>query len=176
MFWLCMMNGAAGHTYGANGIWQCNRKGQPHGASPTPRQRRLRQHLLGRGHAPRRRPSDRRRQALAGDAPLVDLRASLHVGGLGRCCGSGTGAVPVTAPSGNVVRPAPSAARMGRACFTCLSIGRLSSDSSSPAELTPSRTSIRSTAPCRPAATWWPTAKGRPAWRHPGTATIGWYF
>jgi hypothetical protein len=35
MFWLCMMNGAAGHTYGANGIWQCNREGQPHGASPT---------------------------------------------------------------------------------------------------------------------------------------------
>ena len=35
MFWLCMMNGAAGHTYGANGIWQCNRKGQPHGPSPT---------------------------------------------------------------------------------------------------------------------------------------------
>ena len=35
MFWLCLMNGAAGHTYGANGIWQCNRKGQPHGPSPT---------------------------------------------------------------------------------------------------------------------------------------------
>src|SRR5205823_11213150 len=35
MFWLCMSNGAAGHTYGANGIWQCNRKGQPHGPSPT---------------------------------------------------------------------------------------------------------------------------------------------
>jgi hypothetical protein len=34
MFWLCLMNGAAGHTYGANGIWQCNRAGQPHGASP----------------------------------------------------------------------------------------------------------------------------------------------
>ena len=27
MFWLCMINGAAGHTYGANGIWQCNRRG-----------------------------------------------------------------------------------------------------------------------------------------------------
>jgi hypothetical protein len=36
MFWLCMMNGAAGHTYGANGIWQVNRKDQPHGPSPTP--------------------------------------------------------------------------------------------------------------------------------------------
>jgi len=35
MFWLCMMNGAAGHTYGANGIWQCNRRDLPHGASPT---------------------------------------------------------------------------------------------------------------------------------------------
>ena len=34
MFWICMLNGAAGHTYGANGIWQCNRRDQPHGASP----------------------------------------------------------------------------------------------------------------------------------------------
>ncbi len=34
MFWLCLMNGAAGHTYGANGIWQVNRRGDPHGASP----------------------------------------------------------------------------------------------------------------------------------------------
>jgi hypothetical protein len=34
MFWLCMTNGAAGHTYGANGIWQVNRKGDPHGPSP----------------------------------------------------------------------------------------------------------------------------------------------
>jgi hypothetical protein len=34
MFWLCMTNGAAGHTYGANGIWQVNRKGAPHGPSP----------------------------------------------------------------------------------------------------------------------------------------------
>ncbi len=34
MFWLCMSNGAAGHTYGANGIWQCNRPGDPHGPSP----------------------------------------------------------------------------------------------------------------------------------------------
>jgi hypothetical protein len=35
MFWLCLMNGAKGHTYGANGIWQVNRRGQPHGPSPT---------------------------------------------------------------------------------------------------------------------------------------------
>lgn len=35
MFWLCMTNGAAGHTYGANGIWQVNRPGQPHGPSPS---------------------------------------------------------------------------------------------------------------------------------------------
>lgn len=35
MFWICMLNGAAGHTYGANGIWQCNRPGQPHGSSPN---------------------------------------------------------------------------------------------------------------------------------------------
>lgn len=35
MFWLCLMNGAQGHTYGANGLWQLNRPGQPHGPSPT---------------------------------------------------------------------------------------------------------------------------------------------
>ena len=35
MFWLCMMNGAVGHTYGANGIWQLNRPGDPHGPSPS---------------------------------------------------------------------------------------------------------------------------------------------
>jgi hypothetical protein len=35
MFWVSMLNGAAGHTYGANGIWQCNRRGQPYGFSPT---------------------------------------------------------------------------------------------------------------------------------------------
>lgn len=34
MFWLSVTNGAAGHTYGANGIWQCNRPGEPHGPSP----------------------------------------------------------------------------------------------------------------------------------------------
>jgi hypothetical protein len=34
MFWVSLMNGAPGHTYGANGIWQCNRPGQPHGNSP----------------------------------------------------------------------------------------------------------------------------------------------
>ncbi|PYJ02802.1 MAG: alpha-L-rhamnosidase [Verrucomicrobia bacterium] len=34
MFWASIMCGAAGHTYGANGIWQCNRPGQPHGRSP----------------------------------------------------------------------------------------------------------------------------------------------
>lgn len=34
MFWLCMTTGAAGHTYGANGIWQVNRPGKPHGPSP----------------------------------------------------------------------------------------------------------------------------------------------
>ena len=33
-FWSCMLSGAAGHTYGANGIWQVNRADQPHGASP----------------------------------------------------------------------------------------------------------------------------------------------
>ncbi len=34
MFWICMLNGTAGHTYGANGIWQNNRPGDPHGKSP----------------------------------------------------------------------------------------------------------------------------------------------
>jgi len=34
MFWACMLSGAAGHTYGANGIWQVNRPGQPFGPSP----------------------------------------------------------------------------------------------------------------------------------------------
>jgi hypothetical protein len=33
-FWSCVLNGAAGHTYGGNGIWQCNQPGIPHGASP----------------------------------------------------------------------------------------------------------------------------------------------
>ncbi len=34
MFWACMLNGAAGHTYGANGIWQVNTPEAPFGASP----------------------------------------------------------------------------------------------------------------------------------------------
>src|SRR5687768_18549422 len=34
MFWTNMLSGAAGHTYGANGIWQVNRPGQPYGNSP----------------------------------------------------------------------------------------------------------------------------------------------
>jgi hypothetical protein len=34
MFWASMLSGAAGHTYGANGIWQLNRKDQPYGKSP----------------------------------------------------------------------------------------------------------------------------------------------
>lgn len=33
-FWSCILNGAMGHTYGGNGIWQCNQPGIPHGASP----------------------------------------------------------------------------------------------------------------------------------------------
>lgn len=33
-FWACMMNGAAGHTYGAGGIWQMNTRAIPHGPSP----------------------------------------------------------------------------------------------------------------------------------------------
>lgn len=34
MFWASMLSGAAGHTYGANGIWQVNTEGQPFGPSP----------------------------------------------------------------------------------------------------------------------------------------------
>lgn len=34
LFWACMLSGAAGHTYGANGIWQLNRPDQPYGTGP----------------------------------------------------------------------------------------------------------------------------------------------
>ncbi len=34
MFWVCMLSGACGHTYGANGIWQVNTADQPYGPSP----------------------------------------------------------------------------------------------------------------------------------------------
>ena len=34
LFWTCLLSGAAGHTYGANGIWQVNTREQAHGASP----------------------------------------------------------------------------------------------------------------------------------------------
>ncbi len=34
MVWTSLLSGAAGHTYGANGIWQLNRRGQPYGKSP----------------------------------------------------------------------------------------------------------------------------------------------
>ena len=34
MFWCCMLSGAAGHTYGANGIWQVNTREKPYGPSP----------------------------------------------------------------------------------------------------------------------------------------------
>ncbi len=34
MFWICMLSGAAGHTYGANGIWQVHSQDQPYGPSP----------------------------------------------------------------------------------------------------------------------------------------------
>lgn len=32
--WTSLQSGAAGHTYGANGIWQVNRREQPYGKSP----------------------------------------------------------------------------------------------------------------------------------------------
>jgi len=34
MFWSCILSGAAGHTYGANGLWQVNRQEMPYGPSP----------------------------------------------------------------------------------------------------------------------------------------------
>ncbi|MBI3909443.1 MAG: DUF4038 domain-containing protein [Armatimonadetes bacterium] len=34
MFWVCLLSGACGHTYGANGIWQVNTKESPFGPSP----------------------------------------------------------------------------------------------------------------------------------------------
>lgn len=34
MFWVCILNGACGHTYGANGIWQVNEPDRPFGNSP----------------------------------------------------------------------------------------------------------------------------------------------
>lgn len=34
MFWASILSGAAGHTYGANGLWQLNRPQQPFGPSP----------------------------------------------------------------------------------------------------------------------------------------------
>ncbi len=34
MFWASWTNGVKGYTYGANGIWQLNRKGKPYGNSP----------------------------------------------------------------------------------------------------------------------------------------------
>ncbi len=34
VFWASILSGAAGHTYGANGIWQVNTREQPYGPSP----------------------------------------------------------------------------------------------------------------------------------------------
>lgn len=34
MVWSCLLSGTAGHTYGANGIWQVNRREQAYGKSP----------------------------------------------------------------------------------------------------------------------------------------------
>lgn len=34
LFWVCLLNGAAGHTYGANGLWQVNTREKPYGPSP----------------------------------------------------------------------------------------------------------------------------------------------
>jgi len=43
MFWVCMLSGACGHTYGANGIWQVNTRRKPFGPSP---------HGMAWGHTP----------------------------------------------------------------------------------------------------------------------------
>ncbi len=37
LFWSCMLSGAAGHCYGANGIWQFNTDQEPFGNSPQGR-------------------------------------------------------------------------------------------------------------------------------------------
>jgi len=34
LFWSCLLTGAAGHTYGANGVWQVNTRELPFGPSP----------------------------------------------------------------------------------------------------------------------------------------------
>ena len=34
MFWSCVLSGACGHSYGANGIWQVNQRDKPYGPSP----------------------------------------------------------------------------------------------------------------------------------------------
>lgn len=34
MFWSSLLSGSAGHTYGANGIWQVNQRSKPYGLSP----------------------------------------------------------------------------------------------------------------------------------------------
>jgi hypothetical protein len=34
LFWSSVLSGAAGHTYGANGLWQVNRREKPYGLSP----------------------------------------------------------------------------------------------------------------------------------------------
>jgi len=34
MFWSSLLSGTAGHTYGANGIWQLNNRDKPYGLSP----------------------------------------------------------------------------------------------------------------------------------------------
>lgn len=34
LFWSCILSGACGHTYGANGIWQLNTREKPYGPSP----------------------------------------------------------------------------------------------------------------------------------------------
>ncbi len=35
MFWICILGGACGHTYGANGLWQVNTEEKPFGPSPS---------------------------------------------------------------------------------------------------------------------------------------------
>ena len=79
MFWTCILNGAGGHTYGANGIWQVNTRERPFGPSP---------HGRSWGDVPwdvaartPRLAAHRARQGIADALPVVALRTASGVGG-----------------------------------------------------------------------------------------------
>jgi hypothetical protein len=91
-FWSSMLSGAAGHTYGANGIWQVNRRQEPFGASPsglnwgtTPweagalwrfaQRAELGHYPVGRGHGLPGKPSHAAGQGTARTLRVVAIRA-----------------------------------------------------------------------------------------------------